>query len=280
MTDADNDATRERMLADWAARAQAYADYAVPRNRPYARRLVALVAPRAGERVVDVASGPGVVAVEAARAMGGGSVMATDLSPAWEPIVAAAAREAGVSVAFRAMPGEQLDLPDGSVDVLTCEFGLMFMPDPGAGLREMRRVLAPGGRLGVSVWSTGDRVAHFIAMRAFEAIAPTPPEERRPSPLSLGEPGLIERLVAEAGFDDVRSERFTEAFAVPDMDEEWERLTGPGGVLTGLRFDALTPDQQRRLRNDVVAGYERFRRDGVMQLPSEAIIVTARKPAA
>ncbi|HEX5499500.1 MAG TPA: hypothetical protein VFX03_09745, partial [Thermomicrobiales bacterium] len=90
METTDNDAVRTRMQTDWAKRAQAYADYAVAKNRPYARRLVALVAPRAGERVIDVAAGPGVVAVEAARAMGGGAVLATDLSPAWEPFIAAA----------------------------------------------------------------------------------------------------------------------------------------------------------------------------------------------
>lgn len=207
MDDRNDDAMRERMQADWAKRAQAYADYAVAKNRPYAKRLVSLVAPRAGERVVDIAAGPGVVAVEAARAMGGGSVLATDLSPAWAPFVAAAARDADVTVEFRTMPGERLDLPDRSVDVVTCEFGLMFMPEPVDGLREMRRVLKPGGRLGVSVWSTGDRVAHFIAMRALDVIAPPGPgEERGLSPLRLGEPGLIERLVADASFVDVARE--------------------------------------------------------------------------
>jgi ubiquinone/menaquinone biosynthesis C-methylase UbiE len=165
MDAADNNAAHTKMQTDWAKRAQAYADYAVAKNRPYARRLVSLVAPRPGERVLDIASGPGVVAVEAARAIGG-SVLATDLSPAWEPFVAAAAREAGVAIDFRTMPGERLDLSDAAFDVVTCEFGLMFMPEPLDGLREMHRVLAPGGRLGVSVWSTGDRVAHFIPMRA------------------------------------------------------------------------------------------------------------------
>jgi hypothetical protein len=97
--------------------------------------------------------------------------------------------------------------------------------------------------------------------------------------LRLGEPGLIERLVAEAGFVDVTSERHTEAFPLTDLDADWARMTGPGGLLTGPRFDALTAEQRQGLRDDITASYERFRRDGVIQLPSEAIIVTARRAA-
>jgi hypothetical protein len=84
---------QDHAATEWAARAASYAAYAVPKNRPFAQRLVQLVHPVAEEHVLDIATGPGVVAIEAARAMGGkGTVLATDFAPEWEPFVHDAAR--------------------------------------------------------------------------------------------------------------------------------------------------------------------------------------------
>ena len=88
--------------------------------------------------------------------------------------------EAGLdNVEFRAMGAERLDLPDASFDVALCQFGLMFVPDPVQALREMRRVLRDGGRLGVVVWSTIDRVPCHGAIQRF--LAPYQPRSRRRS---------------------------------------------------------------------------------------------------
>ena len=272
----------DQTRADWAARVQQYAEYSAHKNRPFAEHLVGLVAPRPGEQVLDVATGPGVAAVAAARAIGNGDgVLATDLVADWEPYVAAAAREAGVALAFRPMPGEALDLPDASVHVVISPFGLMLMPEPDRALREIRRVLRPGGRLGVAVWSTGDRVGHFIPMRIMQSMLPPSDEPAPPGPLSLSAPGLIERLVAEAGFEQVRSERHTEAYAQEDPEADWRRMTGEGGIMAGPALARLTGEQRARMHDEVIAAYESFRgEDGTIRIPSEAIFVTARKPSA
>src|SRR5437867_3326756 len=83
------------------------------------------------------------------------------------------------------------DLPDDSFDVAYCQFGLMLVPDPVQALREMRRVLKAGGRLGVVVWSTADKALCFGVVNRFLApyLSPVPPQEQIPSPVSLGEPG-------------------------------------------------------------------------------------------
>jgi ubiquinone/menaquinone biosynthesis C-methylase UbiE len=136
---------------------ESFARDAAPRTRPFAAALVDLAPPRNGP-VLDVATGTLLVAVEAARRVGpGGTVVATDFVAAWAPHVAAMAAEAAVEIVrFATMPAEALDFSDETFDVVYCQFGLMFMPDPIAALRETRRVLRPGGRLGVAVWSDGD----------------------------------------------------------------------------------------------------------------------------
>src|SRR5262249_61268519 len=111
-------------------------------------------------------------------------------------------------VTFAAMPAEALDLPDESFDNVLCQFGLMFVPSPVTALREMRRVLRPGGKLGVTVWSVPEKVGIFLLARIVMAALP-PAAGAGWSPMAMGEPGLIEGLVSEAGFSDVHSERQT-----------------------------------------------------------------------
>ena len=269
---------RERMRQDWGVRTRHYAAYSVPKNRPFAELLVAAVAPAPGERVLDVATGPGVVAVAAARAVGPtGHVVATDLAPEWGEVVAEACADAGIAnVEFRAMGAEALALPDESFDVALCQFGLMFVPDPVRALREMRRVLRPGGRLGVAVWSTADKVLHSLAIRIITAgVPPVPAEERLPSPLDLGEPGLIERHVAAAGFREIVVQRHTRDHVVADPEEEWRhRLEDPASV-AAQAARALPADQRRRLHDEVIAALEAYRQGDEIRLPSEAIFVTA-----
>ena len=106
------------------------------------------------------------------------------------------------------MPAEALSLPDASFDVVLCQFGLMFIGSPVTALREMRRVLRPGGKVGVAVWSVPERVGIFLLARIVMAALP-PVAGASCSPLSMGEPGLIEGLVSEVGFRDVSSERQT-----------------------------------------------------------------------
>ena len=272
-------AIRQRMRQDWSARARFYAERAAAKNRGFAEMLVAAVAPGPGEQVLDVATGPGVVALEAARLVGpAGKVLATDLVPEWEAIIAERASEANVdTITFAAMGAEALTVPDASFDVALCQFGLMFVPDPVQALQEMRRSLRPDGRLGVSVWSTADKVTHFLATRVIMEMAPpVPARHRLPSPLDLGEPGLIERYVADAGFRDIAVARHTREHVLTDPEVEWrQRLEEPNSI-SARTLAAFTPERRQQAHDAVIAALEAYRRDGEIRLPSEAIVVTAR----
>ncbi|HEY3107903.1 MAG TPA: methyltransferase domain-containing protein [Chloroflexota bacterium] len=272
---------RESMRRSWGGRTAQYAAATAGNNDRYAAVLLELVGPRPGERVLDVATGPGVVAVPAALAVGpAGQVVATDLAPEWEEVVAGNAAKAGAAnVAFRASSADALDLPDGSFDVALCQFGLMFVPEPVQALREMRRVLRDDGRLGAVVWSTADRVPLFSATGPLlqPYLPPPAPSQELPTPLSLGAPGLIERLVAEAGFRDVRSERRTLDFVLPDPEERWRADVIDGQPAAREAVAALSEAERRALHDRYVAALEPYRREGAIRLPCEAIFVTAVK---
>src|SRR5687768_11864819 len=207
MNPPDDQATlaSERRRAEWTERVERYARDAAPRTRPFAEALVALLPPPVVAQVLDVATGTGLVAVEAARRVGPrGSVLATDFLQAWEPFVRTTASAAGVAnVTFASMLAEALALPDASFDIVYCQLGLMFVPEPIRALREMRRVLRSGGRIGIAVWSVPEKVGLFLIQRIVAPALPPATGEALPSPMSMGAPGLIEGMVAEAGFCDV-----------------------------------------------------------------------------
>ena len=124
---------------------------------PWARVLIDLVGVEPGDAVLDVATGPGTVArMAAVRAGTPGRVAGVDLSgPMLEVARKKPAEHGAAPIEFVQRPADDLQLPDGSFDVVLCQQGLQFFPDQIAALREMRRVLKPGGRVGIAVWAKG-----------------------------------------------------------------------------------------------------------------------------
>lgn len=280
MSELDNPRTTpsEQRRSEWTKRVDSFARDAAPRTRPFAEALVAIVAPPRGASVLDVATGSGIVAVEAGKLVGAtGTVLATDFVPEWEPYVVASAAEAGLTnVTFATMPAEALDLPDASVDVVLCQFGLMFVADPVQVLRELRRVLRPGGTLGLAVWSVPKKVGIFLIAGIVSAAMPPPPADGSPSPMGMSTPGVIEGLVAQAGFSNIVAELVTHSFEVINPNDEWQSWS-EGGSQFAVGLADLPETEQARIRNQAIAALERFRDGAVIRVPSEAILVRASR---
>jgi enediyne biosynthesis protein CalE5 len=267
---------RERLRRTWARRTDDYALVAAGHGA-HTEALVTLADPQPGERVLDVGTGSGVVAVAAAQLVGlTGYVVATDLVPEWGDQVAATSAQAGVTnVEFRTMGAETLDLPDESFDVALSQFALMFVPRPLAGLREMRRVLRDGGRLGIAVWSTEDKVEHHAVGRRVTSayIPPLPPEERMPTPMELGEPGLVERLVAEAGFRQIVASRQTLETSYESAEAYWRHQLFSDHARATLQ--QMSSGKMEKMTAEMEAALAGHLRDGRVYFMSEAIFVTA-----
>jgi SAM-dependent methyltransferase len=180
--------TRQREM--WAS----FAPTAVL-TTPVAGQLVKFAGIRGGERVLDIATGTGVVAITAARA--GASVKALDLTPPLLEVARENADIAGVSIEFTEGDAENLPYPDASFDVVVSQFGHMFAPRPEVAVSEMRRVLRPGGRVAFATWPP----EHFVG-RLFTFLArnsPPPPPGAAPPP-QWGTPAVVaERLAPHFG---------------------------------------------------------------------------------
>jgi ubiquinone/menaquinone biosynthesis C-methylase UbiE len=173
----------------------------------YARDLARRVPAKEGTRLLEVACGTGIVTRHLReRLPAGGRFVASDLNP---PMVDFARRKLDGVGGIEWHPADAcvLPFPDASFDVLVCQFGLMFVPDKGAALREARRVLAPGGIFLFNVWDSLDR--NDFAKMAHETIAgffaDNPPTFYQ-VPFSLHRTDALEEMLAVAGFADVRVE--------------------------------------------------------------------------
>jgi SAM-dependent methyltransferase len=162
-----------------------------------------------GQRVLDIATGAGEPALSAASRVGPkGYVLATDLSENMLQFAKMTAAERGLrNFETLVMDGEHLDLPDDSFDAVFCRLGLMYMPDKQQALSEWRRVLKPGGRVVVMVFSTPDRNPWGsvpISIIRKRAQLP-PPLPGQPGPFSLGREGLLDETLRQASFLDVET---------------------------------------------------------------------------
>jgi ubiquinone/menaquinone biosynthesis C-methylase UbiE len=224
-----------------------YERYFVPTiGGPFAADLIAEAALRPGERVLDVACGTGVVARLGAERVGpGGTVAALDLNPAMVS-VARSIPSTGAAVRWYETSAESIPLPDDMFDVVLCQLGLQFMADKSAALREMRRVLAPGGRVLVT---TPPPNAFFDVLA--EAMSRHVGGEAGAfvrMVFSLDDPAIIERLFREAGFADVNVRTYVKDLRLPEAREFlWQYvhctpLTGMLASLDAARIAALERD--------------------------------------
>src|SRR6202022_3546762 len=149
--------------------AATYDDIYLPRIFiPWASLSLQRTALRAGEAVLDVATGPGTVARLAAEQVGSqGRVLGTDFSEAMIAIARAKPQPAGAAtIEYLVSAAAPLAADDGAFDVVTCQQGLQFFPDRPAAIREMNRALKPGGRVAAAVWREIALQPYFAAMDA------------------------------------------------------------------------------------------------------------------
>ena len=190
---------------------------------PWATDLVARAGVRAGERVLDVACGTGAVArVAAARVGTGGRVVGLDVNRGMLE-VARSRPPAGDEAPIEWCEGSVLALPFGAGEfgVVLCQLGLQFFPDRPAALREMRRVLAPGGRLGASVYSELERspAAHALSDARDRHLGEGASRAKRLEH-SLASAGEVRTLLVDAGFADVRVETAVQSDGVLGFPQE------------------------------------------------------------
>lgn len=245
---------------------------------PWAEVLVDSLAPAPGATVVDVATGPGTVARAAARRVGViGRVVGCDVSPG---MLAAAARHPGETGAapidYLQCAADELSLPDGVADGVTCQHGMQFFPDRVGALAEMRRVTRRGGRLAVAVWGPIEQSPLFAALADGVAtvFGPHAGAAYRQGPWSITDRSALAGPAVEAGWQDV--DVATRVLPV-DFDGGAAQLVASLGVTPlGPRVAELADDDRRALVAAVADALGPvLEADGVVRSATSALFLLA-----
>jgi ubiquinone/menaquinone biosynthesis C-methylase UbiE len=237
--------------------------------------LLALALPAAGERVLDIACGTGLVSFSAARAVGPtGQVVGIDISGRMIDAAERRARQRGLSnCGFSRMDGERLALPDASFDLVLCALGLMYMPDAEQAVREMCRVLRPGGRVALAVW--GER-ANCGWSALFPIVDAEVASEVCPLFFCLGQQDALARLCVDAGFERVQQRRITTTLAFADANEACEAALVGGPV--ALAWSRFNDEVRARVRARYLRAIDPWRQGQRYAVPGEFVIAAAIAP--
>ena len=243
-----SDERTQRIRSEWETLAHHWYDQReslLAASRPVHEWLVRHLAPRAGQRILEIAAGPGDTGFLAARQLGTGRLVSTDLAPSMVEAARKRGAELGITNAdFRVLDAQAMDLDDASFDGVICRWGFMLMPDPAAAFRECRRVLVPGGRLVFAVFTGPDEnpFASIPGKLLVEAGQLPPPSTKwRPGILALADRARVQSLLDDAGFTATKIEAVDMTWTFRDADDYWAflvDLTALGPLVKSLPIAA------------------------------------------
>jgi len=277
------DERRRRIHGLWTAVTPSWAEHADDIDARAAGLTEAmLTAVHPGDRVLELACGPGGLGLAAAPLVGpSGEVVVSDVVPEMTAIAAGRSAAAGLgNVSARPLDLEDITEPDGAYDVVLCREGLMFAAEPARAVAQITRVVRPGGRVGVSVWGPRERNPWLgLVFDAASAQLGTPmPPPGMPGPFAISDGEQLRTLMVDAGLAEVDVREVAVPLATASFEEWWGRtssLAGPlSALLASLPLDAGAALQEGLRR--AVAPY--VTPDG-LRFPGVALLATGRRPS-
>jgi SAM-dependent methyltransferase len=272
----------EQPRVDWDGAAAGWgkhADDVLRHGMPVSAWMIDHAGLHPGQRVLELAAGPGDTGFLAAELIEpGGTLISSDSSEEMLAVARERAQAKGIeNVEFRRLDFEWIDLETASVDAALCRWGYMLAADPEAALRETRRVLRPGSQLALAVWDREEENpwATFVsdALRALHLAEPPP--SGGPGRFALADRGQLEELLGAAGFVEIT----TGAIDVPRVHDSVRAFLEESADISPMFrkvYERLDPDERERLNAKVAELAAPFTEDdGSLRVPGRSLVAAA-----
>jgi len=272
------------MLDCWRATAAYWTKYSDTIARMFAPLTEAMIE-RAGihegQSVLDVAGGAGEPSLTIAERVGpGGSVMCTDaIAEMVEAARSEADRRGLKNMQFRQCTADSLPFPDDSFDVLVSRLGVMFFRDSVGAMREMLRVVKPGGSLTFAVWYKSDvnPFCYLVSGVMDQHVKAAEADPEAPNAFRFAEPGKLADVMKQAGAIDVRDEVVSFDIEAPLSALEFWTMRSQTSDTLREKLAKLSSTEQAQIAAEVQQAVQDFFPDNQMKFPTQMLIATGRK---
>jgi SAM-dependent methyltransferase len=279
-----DDEVRARLHSAWGSAAGSWGEHAEfidRRAAPVTESMLELARLKAGQRVLELASGPGGVGLAAASTVGPhGEVVMSDLVGEMTSIARERAEAVGLTnVVTRELDLESIDEPDAAYDAVFCRDGIMLVTGPAIAAGEILRILRRGGRAAIAVWGPRERnpwLGALLDATSAELGAPIPPPGA-PGPFSLSDPAALVALLSDSGFAEVAVSEVEISTQVSSFDEWWSRVSALSGSLRQV-LASLPQDASQAIRDRAQEGLVAYRVSAGLEIPGLSLVAGGRRP--
>jgi len=261
---------------DWHKMAEKF-DLWLPCIAPVGEAMLTALSVNTGERVLDIASGTGEPALTLARIHSDITIEGVDAAEGMINVAQAKVEKEDLkNISFSTMPAEKLAYPDDTFDHIICRFGVMLFENPLAGLKEMHRVLKPGGTFVIAVWGAGEKMPTMNwSHEVFKGKVPADDMPPLSIVTSLGAPGVVDELLNRAGFTEFSVDRKEFNYDFASFDDYWN-LIETSDILK-RQFDMLPEAEHDNVKSEIAALAGDYITGSGLKVPHEYVLVYGKK---